>query len=523
MDNKAFGITFSSILASSVVFFGAANAGAFAVDTWLFPTEEFGDNTYIGTTDVSNMEVAEAKLLFGGQVDSWRQGAELLVTYQDVTVPYPLDSAEILLDETVLNAEDGTQNQFVYNLPASTTAKFLSEQFPVASFSDADVELINSKLEQALASGQKQSRVTISDDSLAIQQETVAEAAFTHSIASKDAFVIAEALNGIVVEPGATFSFLDFIAEIELSNITDAELSQMASSIYSAVLQTNLLINERSIGATAPKSVPLGHEAAINRQLGVDFVFTNPNASSFTLGMSLDSSTIGATLSGYPLVYDYQITAGKEQKVEPRLIKQYSAFVTSGKVVEEVGRNGLRLNVIRTILADGKELEVETVSTDFYPPVHIVEVYPLTVTAEAPAAGSTPKPGEPGFVDANGDGVHDGTSTGTTTPKPGEPGFIDANGDGVHDGTPVVPQPGEPGFTDTNGDGVHDGTPVAPQPGEPGFTDVDGDGVHDGVVVTPQPGWPGYTDTDGDGVHDGDTDEEEKDPTIDKGGNRINP
>lgn len=503
MDNKAFGITFSSILASGVVFFGAANAGAFAVDTWLFPTEEFGDNTYIGTTDVSNMELADAKLLFGGQVESWRQGAELLVTYQDVTAPYPLDSAQILLDETVLNAEDGTQNQFVYDLPAATTAKFLAEQFPVATFSDADVETINTKLEAALASGQKQSRVTISDDTLALQQETVSEAAFTHSIESKDAFVIAEALNGFVLEPGATFSFLDFLANVELSNITDAELSQMASAIYSAVLKTNLLVDERSIGATAPTAIPIGHEAAINRQLGVDFVFTNPNASSFTLGMSLDSSTIGATLNGYPLVYDYQITTGKEDKVKPRLIKQYSAFVTSGKVVEETGRNGLRLNVIRTITADGQEMEVETVSTDFYPPVHIVEVYPLTVKAEAPATGTAPKPGEPGFVDANGDGVHDDTSDGTTT----------------------TPQPGQPGFIDQNGDGVHDGTPVTPQPGQPGFIDLDGDGQHDGTTTTPQPGWPGYTDIDGDGVHDGNTDEddEEKDPTYDKGGNSINP
>lgn len=500
MNNKAFGITFSSILASGVVFFGAANAGAFAVDTWLFPTEEFGDNTYIGTTDVSNMELADAKLLFGGQVESWRQGAELLVTYQDVAVPYPLESAQILLDETVANAEDGTQNPFVYDLPSATTAKFLAEQFPVTAFSDADVELINQKLEEALASAQKQSSVIISDDSLGIQQEIVAEAAFTHGITSKDAFVIAEALNGFALEPGATFSFLDFIANVELSNITDAELSQMASAIYSAVLKTNLLVNERSIGATAPTAIPLGHEAAINRQLGVDFVFTNPNASSFTLGMSLDSSTIGASLSSYPLVYDYAITTGKEEKVEPRLIKQYSAFVTSGKVVEETGRNGLRLNVIRTISAEGKEPEVETVSTDFYPPVHIVEVYPLTVEAQAPATGTTPQPGEPGFVDANGDGVHDGGSDGATTPLPGEPGYDDRNGDGVHDETPVTPQPGQPGFVDE-----------------------DEDGVHDGEVKTPQPGWPGYTDIDGDGVHDGNEDDEEKDPAHDKGGNSIKP
>src|SRR5690606_10044765 len=154
VNNKVFGATFATVLSTGVLFFGAANAGAFAVDTWLFPKEEFGDNTYIGITDVSNMELAQAKLLFTGQADAWRAASTLQVTYQDATANYTLDNVEILLDETITGAQDGVQNSFVFQLSPATTAAFLSEQFPTAVFSEADVETVNTKLEGALAAGQ---------------------------------------------------------------------------------------------------------------------------------------------------------------------------------------------------------------------------------------------------------------------------------------------------------------------------------------------------------------------------------
>ena len=496
MNNKAFGLTFAAVLSSGLLVFGASNAGAYAVDTWLFPAQEFGDNTYIGTTDVSNMEVTQAKGLFASQSDIWRTASALQVAYQDAVADYPLESVEILLDETLMNAENGVQNGFRFGLSPDATAAFLAEHFPVAAFSAADVDAVNAKLAAALSEGQTQTRVAISDDALAVDREVIASSAFTHSISSSEGSSVATALNGFVIEPGMQFSFLDFLAELPLVEITDGELSQIASALYGAMLKSNLVVDERSIGTSAPISVPLGQEAAINRQLGIDLVFTNPNAGSVTLGIALDSSTLAAELSGLPLVYDYEIQTGAEETVEPRLIKQYSSFVSSGKVVKEEGRNGMRINVLRTVFNDGAELEVQPVSTDFYPPVHKIEVHALKA-AEVPVA-AVPQPGEAGFVDANGDGIHD-TPAAVAVPQPGEAGFIDANGDGVHD-TPatVVPQPGDSGFVDADGDGVNDTpTVVTPAPiaGDPDFVDDDGDGLHDvQPPVAPTPSTEGERD-----------------------------
>ncbi len=492
MNNKAFGLTFAAVLSSGLLIFGASNAGAYAVDTWIFPAQTFGDNTYIGTTDVSNMEVTQAKLLFASQTETWRSTSNLQVTYQDAVADYPLDTVDILLDETLLNAEDGTQNDFRFQLSPDTTAAFLAKQFPVATFSEADVNAVNNKLAAALSDGQVQTRVTISDDTLAVDREVIASATFTHAIGSAEGSLIASELDGFVIEPGMQFSFLEFIETLPLIEITDEELTQIASAIYSSVLQSNLSVNERSIGSAVPLSVPIGQEAAINRQLDIDFVFTNPNESSVALNVTLDNSAVKAELSGLPLVYDYAIQTGAEEKVKPRLIKQFSAFVASGKVVKEEGRNGMRVNVLRIISVDGNELEMEEVSTDFYPPVYKVEVYALQ---QAEVAGEgTPQFGDSDFVDTNGDGIHD-TPTTVVTPQPGDVDFVDSDGDGIHD-TPVVvvtPQPGDYDFVDSDGDGVHD-TPVivnpAPIIGDPDFVDEDGDGLHDRqppVAPTPSP------------------------------------
>ncbi|TWT08343.1 hypothetical protein FQV26_11180, partial [Planococcus sp. CPCC 101016] len=457
MDNKLFGLIFAGIFGLAVFVFGATNAGAYAVDNWLFPTEEFGDNTYIGTTDVSNMEVESAKMLFAGQSETWREGAELHVAYQDATAVYPLENAEILLDETVRNAETGSQNSFVFQLSVDTTRAFLTEHFPIAAFSEADVEAINQKLETALQAGQTKTQVAISDDSLSLNREKVADVVFPATFSSQDNSTIIDALDGIQLAPGSRFSFLEYITELPLTDISDGELTQIASTIYGALLQTNFEVNERSIGSQVPAEIPLGQEAAINRSLGIDFVFTNPNSSSFTLNMSKAGDSLNASISGYPFLYTYAIGITEETDIDPRLIKQYSAFVTSGNQVEEKGRSGKRLNVIRTILKGDEAVEVEAVSNDFYPPVHRVEVYPLSQPA-APEA-TVPVAGEPVFVDANGDGIHDGPVVTPTVPTAGQPGFVDVNGDGVHDGvaaTPTVPIAGQPGFIDGNGDGIHD-------------------------------------------------------------------
>lgn len=380
MDNKVFGLTFLAVLASAMVFFGIANAGSYAIDNILFSTDEFGDNTYIGATDVSNMEVASAVSTLSNNFEEWKQSATLLVQYQDAAAEYPLKHAAIRLDELTAETQSGQQNNLLIELPESKTRSFLAKNFPGADFPDIDVQNITSSLEAALAAGQTETRIDISDDALSLNKTIVSETRFPHSLKSEEADAVIQALNGMAIAPGSQFSLLNVLTELDVWEISDKEMTEIASSIYASVLKTNLMVDERSIGTTQPKMVPLGLEAAINQELGIDLAFTNPNNSTFVLNLDATSKDLTASLSALPLVYDYSLLMGSETEVAPRLIKQYSAFVSEGKSVKEQGADGVRIEVSRAISDEIQEIELEAVSTDFYPPVHRVEVYPLEST-----------------------------------------------------------------------------------------------------------------------------------------------
>ncbi|RNF40930.1 VanW family protein [Planococcus salinus] len=454
MDNKVFGLTFLAILSSALLLFGVANAGSYAVDRWLFPTQTFGENTYIGTTDVSEMDVTEAQALFRGHVESWRQSSELLVTYQDATADYPLDNAKISVEQTVQQAEDGAQNGFVFELSETTTSTFLEQQFPVNDFTNDQVAAITAELEQALSDGQQQTRVTISDDAAMLNRETVAQAGFTHNLESPGIADVVAGLDGHQIEAGAQFSFLDFLMELSYGTVTDRELTEVASAIYGAVLQTNFLVDERSIGKEVPATVPLGQEAAINRPLGVDFVFTNTNDSSFALNMDLTGDVLTASFTGYPFVYSYAISNGPEETVEPRLIKQFSAFVSYGSVVEEPGSDGVRVETLRTITSENIEIETETVSTDFYPPVHRVEVFPLAAAPSDSATEDGDTTGTDGSSDPNDDSTDsDGNENGDTDTDGTDSTDSDSDGsdqDGADSNSGTGTGSGNDGDTDSN-------------------------------------------------------------------------
>lgn len=494
MDNKVFGTTFLAIILSAFLFFGVANAGALAVDKWFFPVEKFGDNTYIGATDVSNMEVTEAKQLFAGRVESWKQSAQLIVTYQDATANYPLDNAQILLDETVQQAQNGSQNNFVFQLSDATTQTFLAEQFPAAVFSTEQIQSVTAKLEESLHNGQAETRVTISDDNLSVEREVVSSVSFNHNLQSKGAQAALAALNGFQVAPNAQFSLIGFLDEQDLQQVSDQELTEIASAIYGVILQSNFIIDERSIGTKIPSSIPLGQEAAINRALNVDFVFTNPNDSSFMLNIGTNGTAIEASMTGLPFVYRYSVQIGEQEEVKPRLIKQYSAFVSNGSTVKETGADGVRLNVGRLILAQGEELEIEPISTDFYPPTHRIEVYPLTSTEVVPegeeiidpATGEVTNPG--GTESTTGDTADPSTGTDGTGSSSGDSG---SNGNG----------------SSTDGSQPNGGTTNSPENNNSGTGNAGNNN---------NAGGSGKDNSTGSG-------NKGSDPTYDKGGNIINP
>ncbi|WP_075620475.1 VanW family protein [Paenisporosarcina indica] len=466
MNNKLLGSTLAALLGSTVLFFGVSQAGSYLIDDVIFPTKGFGDQTYIGPYDVSNLPEKEAAVTVSSGVQGWYSEAQVQIKLQDAVVPFPLEAVEFNTTSTLTSAQDGTKNGLEFDITQEAVDTFLHQQFSPIVFSEEEVATVTDTIRQQLAAGRKDQVIDISSALLSSSssvETVVTNITFDNVEQTPGIQNIMSVLDGYEIQPKSTFSFLEFLDTVDVGLVTESDLTAVASILYASVLNTNFGVVERSIGPIVPKSVPLGFEASINRELGVDFVFSNPNTTSFTININDAGTGINTSLTGYPFVYSYETEIKDKEEFSPKTIKQYSAFVGQNTIrVITPGQQGVQVAVVRNTISNATILETKDISKDFYPPVHKVEVHPLTVTA-------TP--------DSTGTGADTGSGTGTTDGTGTTPG-----------GTTAEPSTG----TGTN-DGPTDGTT--------------GDG--------------GSTGTGSDTGTGGNTTEEEEEPQYDKGGNLI--
>lgn len=408
MNNKLFGTTFAALLGSSVLFFGVTQAGTYVINDIIFATKDFGDQTYIGPFDVSNLPEEEAAVTVQTGVKGWYDQAQVKIKVQDAVVPFPLEAVQFNTDSTLTSAQDGAKNELQFDVTEESVGTFLIQQFAPFVFSDEEIASATDAIRVQLSSGRKDQTIDISSALFASTtiEATVADVTFDAIETSVGIQNLLLALDGYAINPMTTFSLLEFIETTDVGIVTEQDLTTVASILYASVLQTNFGVDERSIGPTVPTTVPIGFEATINRELGVDFVFTNPNSTTFTLNLSNVGTSLKASLTGFPLIYSYQTTVSNREEFLPKTIKQFSSFVEQNTIrIKTAGANGVQVAVVKTILSGEDVLETINVSKDFYPPIHKVEVHPLTATA--PAEGT-------------GDGTTDGT--GTPTPTDGTTG-----------------------------------------------------------------------------------------------------
>ena len=157
----------------------------------------------------------------------------------------------------------------------------------------------------------------------------------------------------------------------------------MASLLYKAALQTNWIMDERNISTELPAGVEPGFEAAINRKLDLDFLFTNPNQTVFTIRTDWTGSQLELSIEGLPFVHSYDTEVEKITKYDPKTVIRYSAFVNAGAIeVVDKGKKGMEVAVKRNVLLNGSLEEIEDVSIDFYAPQPIIERHSLEKVVE---------------------------------------------------------------------------------------------------------------------------------------------
>lgn len=284
------------------------------------------------------------------------------------------------VEKTVQQLNSGRENPIVATVSIDGLRTVLTQQFPSIQFTDESIQSITSGIEQELGTGIMPLTVHITDYSDFTETEIATSSIIAQELSPSLQNLMAT-LNGTEIEAFTTFSLLDFIQDQEVGVVSDEELTLLASVLYSTVLQTNFIVDERNIGNTLAAFADPGFESAINRELGLNFIFTNPNKTAFTLYIEPSAETIHSSISGMALLYSYQPYVSQLESFEPKTVQHFSAFVPYGQVlVADEGRKGLEVDVHRTISYEGAVVVDENISSDFYAPQPKILNLPLKKT-----------------------------------------------------------------------------------------------------------------------------------------------
>lgn len=406
------------MLAATLFFYGVSTGGAFLFNNLFTSKNSFGHQSYVGAFDVSNLKEEAAKGLLAASFHELEEKFHVELVYQDATTELPVEAITYELDRTTDLAETGRENAIQSTVNEDALRTVLNQQFSSVYFSDDDVGHIARGVEKELESGIMPAKVHINDfmESTAFAKNEVARATLDVSSLPESIDELMRALNDTEIEPFSTFSLLDFIKGQGVGFISNETLTIVGSVLYMTVLQTNFAVDERYIGEVLHPDIPIGYEAALNGSLGIDFVFTNPNKSSFTLKMKRDGQQVSASMTGLPFIYTYETVVGPVSLFKPRTIELFSAMLSrNSKKVKQEGANGQEVTVVGTVFNGGIEISHGTISTDFYAPIPRIEILPLIQDdvpgTDANSSGTSGSGGNDGVSDnANDSGANDENS-----------------------------------------------------------------------------------------------------------------
>ena len=378
MGHKGLLNTFIAVLAATLFFYGLSTFGALAFSQ--ASTKVFGDQTYVGPFEISNYKEKEALEKLTYDFTELQLAFSVNLAYQDAVVALPKELVRLEIGQTIERAKSEMENPIVATVSVDGLRTVLAQQFMPIEFTEDNLHSIASGIERELETGIMPLTVHILDymEHAEWKEEEVASSTLIVQNPSSSLQQFIFALDGTEIAPFSTFSLLDKMKEEGGSPVADEELTMLASSLYTLVLQTNFEVDKRSIGNRLSPAVEPGFEAVINESLGLNFMFTNPNKSAFTLHVELSGNTIQMSLTGMPFLYEYAPYIAQKETYKPKTVRQYSAFLPVGQMrVEDEGKEGLEVSVRRLISYGGTEMEDESISSDFYAPIPRIEIHAL--------------------------------------------------------------------------------------------------------------------------------------------------
>jgi len=193
----------------------------------------------------------------------------------------------------------------------------------------------------------------------------------------------AEKINGTLLMPGEVFSFNErvgprtrergfqegpIIIDSKIGSGLGGGVCQVSSTLYNAILKAGIKPIERRCHSVPSKYVGLGLDATVDWG-NIDFKFQN----SFDYPIWIESNIRNFQL--YVNIYSHSSLAKREYAIKNYI---YETIPPKTRVLEDAGlppekisvvqsgQNGYRVKVIRDVYEEGRLVDSEVISNDFY-------------------------------------------------------------------------------------------------------------------------------------------------------------
>ena len=195
--------------------------------------------------------------------------------------------------------------------------------------------------------------------------------------------IACEKINGIILEPGETFSFNKIVGERTVKNGFKEALiynggevdygigggiCQISSTLYNAVLKANLDIVERKNHSMTVSYLPVGQDASVSYG-SIDFKFTNSRTYPIKIIATANTGIITISVLGVLEEQEYVVTLETEilETTNYKTTYEYSSSIPAGKEeIKQVGKNGYKCSTYKILSLGEKEISRTLLSTDTY-------------------------------------------------------------------------------------------------------------------------------------------------------------
>jgi hypothetical protein len=366
------------ILMSTFLIFSFSHYGVLAFEKIVTKSSQFSENTWIGPENVSGLEKVEALQLLTNRVSEWQANNIIQLSYLEESVPFPIEDIHFMIDESLQHAKSGSKNEMLINIEAESLNTAL-ENLTTSLNDDLDVEKLKLDI-FSIANSFETGTIEINLGDYLLSP--VKQSSIIHTITIPTQEMNLQNFGAtIFLEPKSTFSLLGFLEKQGFIELDSKSLGLLSSGIYQAILPTNFQVLERHIGMELPEGISAGYEAKIDSRLQMDLAFYNPNEDEYTIEIYSDESTLIFDVVGVPFLYQYKIIENGLQEFAPKTIKQYSPLLEPGySTIKRKGQKGLYIELSRLVKdSDDVIIEQHPISKDYYPPVHQVQVFGLTL------------------------------------------------------------------------------------------------------------------------------------------------